>query len=69
MTPSDIAKALTPAQVRALRNPHKCSRADFGELLRFVAANHGVKLLTYGGHTPLGLAVLAKLDKEARDDG
>lgn len=64
LTPAEIAKKLTPAQVRALRDPAKCSRMDFVALLPLLSQLNleGYRLLSYRGYTPLGRAVLAELD-------
>ena len=61
MTPAEIAAALTPAQVRALRDPWVCDRQDFIALTD--AENWaGIDLLKPNPLTPLGRAVLAALD-------
>lgn len=82
MTPADIAKALTPAQVRALRafcvdtNPHPIARLlvqigpmPWARQMKAALERKGcvVRNASYPGlvtPTPLGLAVLAALDKE-----
>lgn len=67
MTPSDIATALTPAQVRALRG-----RADDRFLCRVhysTEANlyYAGLFADSGRLTDLGRAVLVELDKDAGD--
>jgi hypothetical protein len=62
MTPAEIAKKLTKAQVRALRDPKRCWDEDW---FSFVAAEgqFGALLRLDLNPTPLGCAVLAELDK------
>ncbi|NBT32733.1 MAG: hypothetical protein EBT13_12770 [Rhodobacteraceae bacterium] len=66
MTPAEIAKKLTPAQVRALRDPSGCGFADWQELADFDFFNPGrfALLHDYGDKsTDLGRAVLAELER------
>ena len=60
MTPEEIAAKLTPAQVRALRDPDGCSDDDWRAFLGVIP-----KLRVWAGFwmiTDLGRAVLAALD-------
>lgn len=71
MTPAEIAAQLTPAQVRALRDPNGCNWQSYRSAELF-EHRHNICLL--GRHpgprvTPLGRAVLAALDaKEAGNE-
>ncbi len=73
MTPAEIAKRLTPAQVRALRDLLKFHGRDYSECTEadwqaLVSAEHKPELVDWNelSHrteiTPLGRAVLAELD-------
>jgi hypothetical protein len=64
MTPAEIAKKLTPAQVRALRDPSGCSWQSYRSAEIF-EHRHSVCLLGKFPDpklTDLGRAVLAELD-------
>lgn len=74
MTPAQIAAALTPAHVRALRllvdqpvkvSKWKCTAATAKALLdnKTVVPSLAVASGVFAAITPLGLAVLAELDK------
>jgi hypothetical protein len=62
MNPAEIAAALTPAQVRALRDPWVCDKQDFMSLTD-AEAWAGIDLLKPNPLTKLGRLVLAELDK------
>ena len=66
MTPAQIAKAMSPALRRALRDPEGV-KWDWERLVRF-EAKMKIDLMNIVGDelTDLGLAVLAELDREAR---
>lgn len=66
--PAEIAARLTPAQVRALRDPWVCSRHDFIALTD-AEAWAGIDLLKHNPLTRLGRAVLAALDAMEAGNG
>jgi hypothetical protein len=70
MTPAEIAKKLTPAQVRALRDGRQCTLYAYRSLRNFGRDVVGTHLILNSGfRTPLGDAVLAELDaKEGVND-
>lgn len=63
MTPAEIAKKLTPAQVRALRDPEGTAYNDGVADLYFDYGLLHSKWCTERVLTDLGRAVLAELDK------
>lgn len=71
MTPREIAKKLTPAQVRALRDPVRCSGLDIEAFLRLPLEVQKVLSFTASvfvhgtviEYSESARAVLAELDK------
>ena len=61
MTPAEIAAQMTPAQVRALRDPNGCTIADWDKLQR--CYGHLTVFNNFWFHTRDGHAVLAELER------
>ena len=63
MTPAEIAGKLTPAQIRALRDPQGCDTETLFDLVDWEGCND-IDLVNYtlDGLTDLGRAVLAALN-------
>ena len=64
MTPAEIAKAMTPAQVRALRGPTTINSILALHAVEIEGGFELVDMTVQVEWTPLGLAVLAELGKE-----
>lgn len=64
-TPAEIAAALTPAQVRALREPNKCTRQEWGDLVAAERTWGAMTEMDFGvwHRTPFGRAILAAVNK------